>query len=187
GPPPGPPFLHEERSPSRLPLLLVGAGVIAVVILLVVIFSSSSSSPPASKSKANLPSSSSLSSTETQQSTSRTSTATATSSSEASAPPTSPAETHVVVLNATETAGLAHRLSSNLQQSGYTLAAALAGKPSGHTTSAVQYAAGHRADAQQVAQALGISQVQPLEAATAALSSGATVVVIAGADKSSVP
>lgn len=182
GPPPGPPFLREERTPSRLPLLLVGVGVVAVVILLVVVFSSGGSSPSASKSNASL--SSSLSSTVTQQSTSTSSTAT---HSREAPPATSPSETHVVVLNATETAGLAHRLSTNLQQGGYTLSQALAGKPAGHSTSVVQYAVGHRADARQVAQALSISQVAPLEAATAALSSGATVVVIAGADKSSVP
>ena len=173
----------EEFPALTVPLSVAPVAVIAVVVLLVVVFSSGGSSPSAGRSKA--PPSSSLSSSETQQSSSTTSTAT--HSSEASAPAASPSETHVVVLNATETSGLAHRLSTNLQQSGYTLATALAGKPAGHSASSVQYAAGHRADAQQVAQALGISQVAPLEAATAALSSGATVVVIAGADKSSVP
>jgi len=179
GPPPGPPFLREEpRGGSRVPLLIVGVAVVAIVVLLVVVLGSGGSSPSSKGAKA----SSSLSSGESQHSSS-----TATHSSVASAPATSPSETHVVVLNATETAGLAHRLSSNLQQSGYTLASALAGKPAGHSTSVVQYAAGHRADAEHVAQALEISQVQPLEAATAALGSGATVVVIAGADKSSAP
>ncbi len=184
GPPPGPPFLREEpRRGSRLPLLLVGVAVVAIVVLLVVVLGSGGSSPSSSKgAKANLSSSSTLTSTESHRSSSTT-----TQPSEASTPATSPSETHVVVLNSTETAGLARRLSTNLQQSGYTLASALAGRPSAHSTSVVQYAAGHRTDAEHVAQTLEISQVQPLEAATAALSSGATVVVIAGQDKSSAP
>ncbi len=95
----------------------------------------------------------------------------------------SPAETHVVVLNATETNGLAHRLSGNLQRSGYTLAAALSGTPSARSTSVVEYANGHRTEAQHVGQTLGIGEVQPLEGAVAPLVNGAPVVVIAGADQ----
>jgi len=96
----------------------------------------------------------------------------------------SPAETQVVVLNATETNGLAHRLSANLQQSGYAQAAALsAHPPSGRSTSVVEYSSGHRAEAQHVAQTLGISQVTPLEEAIAPLVGSATVAVLAGADQ----
>ncbi len=95
----------------------------------------------------------------------------------------SPAETHVVVLNATETNGLAHRLSGDLQQGGYTLATALSANPPSRSTSVVEYANGHRTEAQHVGQTLGIGEVQPLEGAVAPLVGGASVVVIAGADQ----
>lgn len=183
GPPPGPPFLREEaRRGSRAPLLLVGAAVVAVVVVLVVVLGSGGSSPSANKgARANLTSSS------TTTSQARHTSSTATQPSEASSPATNPAETRVVVLNATETEGLAHRLSGDLQQSGYALAEPLSGKPSAHSTSVVQYTTGHRTDAEHVAQTLEISQVQPLEASVGALATGATVIVIAGQDKSSAP
>ena len=98
----------------------------------------------------------------------------------------SPAETHVVVLNATEATGLAHKLSGNLQQSGYTQSAALSERPpSERSTSVVEYASGHLTEAQHVSQTLGISELAPLESAISPLVGGATVVVIAGADKAS--
>ena len=76
-----------------------------------------------------------------------------------------PAETHVVVLNDTETSGLAHRVAANLQQSGYTQAAAQGAAPAEcPLESVVEYAPGHRVDAQHVAQTLGMSALQPLEA-----------------------
>jgi hypothetical protein len=104
--------------------------------------------------------------------------------SEAPAPAASPAETHVAVLNGTSTTGLAHKLSATLQQSGYAQSAALNGTPPGtRQTTVVEYASGDHADAEQVAQALGVTQVQPMEAAVASLSGSATVVVIAGLDK----
>jgi hypothetical protein len=95
----------------------------------------------------------------------------------------SPAETHVVVLNSTETTGLAHQLSANLRQSGYAQSAALDGHPTLRSTSVVEYAGGHRTEALHVGQTLGISQVQPLEGAIAPLVGSATVVVIAGSDQ----
>jgi hypothetical protein len=91
---------------------------------------------------------------------------------------------NVAVLNGTGTAGLAHHLASDLQQSGYARAAALAGVPPGtHSTTIVQYAHGRRADAQAVAKALNASQVQAIEPSIASLASSATVVVLAGADQ----
>jgi hypothetical protein len=104
--------------------------------------------------------------------------------SESSAPAASPAATSVAVLNGTNTTGLAHSLSKVLQQSGYSQATALNGTPPGsHTITLVEYTAGHRADAQGVASALGVAQVQLMEAAVASLASPAIVVVVAGADK----
>jgi hypothetical protein len=95
-----------------------------------------------------------------------------------------PANTTVAVLNGTSTAGLAHHLASDLQQSGYTLAAASAAVPPGsHPTTVVEYAHGHRADAQTVAKALNVTQVQAMDATTAPLAGSATIVVLAGADQ----
>jgi hypothetical protein len=103
---------------------------------------------------------------------------------EVSAPAASPAETHVVVLNGTNTTGLAHKLSANLQQSGYSQSQPLNGTPPGsHPATVVEYASGHRTDAMHVAQALEVTRIQPLEAAVSSLVGSATVVVIAGLDK----
>jgi LytR cell envelope-related transcriptional attenuator len=104
--------------------------------------------------------------------------------SESSTSAVSPAETQVAVLNGTSTAGLAHRLSSSLQQSGYSQATPLNGTPPGsHQTTVVEYSSGHRAEAAQVARALSVSQVQPMEASVSPLVGSSTVVVIAGMDK----
>ena len=90
----------------------------------------------------------------------------------------------MAVLNGTNTTGLAHSLSKDLQQSGYSQAMALNGTPPGsHPITVVEYTSGHRADAQGVARALGVTQVQPLEAAVSSLAGAATVVVVAGEDK----
>jgi hypothetical protein len=106
--------------------------------------------------------------------------------SEPQTPSVSPAETQVAVLNGTNTTGLAHRLSANLQQSGYSQATPLDGTPPGtRQTTVVQYASGHRAEAEQVAQALDVSTVQPMESAVTPLVGSSTVVVIAGMDKAS--
>ncbi len=97
-----------------------------------------------------------------------------------------PSETAVVVLNGTSTPGLAHHLASDLQQGGYTLAAASAGVPPGtHATTVVEYAPGHRVDAKAVAKALDVTQVQAIESTIASLVGPATVVVLAGADQAS--
>lgn len=148
-----------------------------VVLLIVLLTSGGGSSNKSASSTGTSPSTLSSSSGET------THTTTAHHSSESSLPASNPSETHVVVLNGTETGGLAHRLSGNLQQSGYTLATALNGHPAGRSTTVVEYAPGHRADARHVAQTLGVSQTQPLESSIAAMDGGsATVVVVAGAD-----
>jgi hypothetical protein len=100
----------------------------------------------------------------------------------------SPASTSVAVLNGTGTAGLAHRLSGTLRQSGYGRATALNGRPAGvHQVTVVEYSSGHRGDAEGVARSLGVTQVQPMEAATTSLAGASTVAVIAGADKATGP
>ena len=96
----------------------------------------------------------------------------------------SPAETSVAVLNATEAEGLAHRTASALQQSGYSQAAALNGKPPGSSqVSVVEYVSGHQAEAEGVARSISVTHVQPIESAVAALAGSANVVVVVGADK----
>jgi hypothetical protein len=102
----------------------------------------------------------------------------------AKTPALSPAETTVAVLNATEAEGLAHRTANALQQSGYSQAEALNGKPPGSgQVSIVEYASGHQAEAEGVAHSASVTHVQPMEAAVAALVSSANVVLIVGADK----
>jgi hypothetical protein len=106
------------------------------------------------------------------------------SKSAAKTPALSPAETNVAVLNATETEGLAHRTANELQQNGYSQAAALNGKPPGSgQVSIVEYASGHQAEAEGVAHSANVTHVQPMEAAVAALVNSAPVVLIVGADK----
>jgi hypothetical protein len=97
--------------------------------------------------------------------------------------PANAAEINVAVLNGTETTGLAHRVSTKLQQRGYSQATAVSGRPSGSNQSTVvEYAAGHHGDAQAVARSLSVTNVQPLESSAAALAGSAGVVVVVGAD-----
>jgi hypothetical protein len=166
---PGPPFLQEERSSGRTTALIVGGVVVGVAVLVGVLLSLGGGSHQ---------------NTATGSTSSRSaSSASHGRGSHHARVVASPAETHVVVLNSTETTGLAHRLSANLRQGGYTRSAALDGHPALRATSVVEYAGGHRTEALHVGQTLGISQVQPLESAVAPLAGSATVVVIAGTDQ----
>jgi tRNA A37 threonylcarbamoyladenosine dehydratase len=111
-------------------------------------------------------------------------TTTKSSSSGASASTTSPGQLNVVVLNGTTTTGLAHHVSEELQQHGYTKAAAQTGQPPGaNQTTVVEYASGHQGDAQRVARSLGLTQAQPIEGTVASMAGSASVVVIVGLDK----
>jgi LytR cell envelope-related transcriptional attenuator len=97
-----------------------------------------------------------------------------------------PAETSVTVLNGTETTGLAHRVSGELQQTGYSHATALNGRPAGSgQVTVVEYASGHQSEAQSVARSLSVTHVQLMESEVATLANSANVVVIVGADKAS--
>jgi hypothetical protein len=166
--PPGPPFLEEDR-PRRPTRTLIAIGALVGVVVLVIAVLSLNGEHPNNSASSSSGTTSGTSSTKT-------------GSGEASA--ASPATTAVVVLNGTEAQGLAHRLSGDLQQSGYTQAKALDGHPPGtHATTVVEYSSGHRADAEHVAQTLGIAKVQPLDAGTAALVGGASVAVVAGSDQ----
>ena len=167
------------RSPARATILVLG-GVIAVVVVVVVLVLSSGGSGK-----------SSVHGSTAGQSTARTThhthhTQTSPNHGESSATAASPASTTVAVLNGTSINGLAHSLSKDLQQSGYAQASALNGTPPGsHPTTIIEYSSGHHAEAQGVASALSVTQVQPMETAVSSLAGGATVVVIAGEDKAS--
>jgi hypothetical protein len=152
----------------------VVAGVVAVVLVVSSLGSSSGTSPTTATTAA----------APARAHHTHANTSARTRPSEASAPVISPAEAQVAVLNGTSTPNLAHRLSASLQQSGYSQAAPLSGTPPGsHQTTVVEYSSGHRAEAAQVAQALGVTQVQAMEAAVSPLAGSSTVVVIAGLDK----
>jgi hypothetical protein len=168
---------RPRRSGRTIALIVGGLLVAAVAIGLAVTSLGSSSSPP---STASTPPATSTTTTTSKHSTSHRKT---------TPKPTAPAnaaETPVAVLNGTETTGLAHRVSGELQQVGYSQAAALNGRPPGtNQSTVVEYASGHRGDAEGVAHTLGVSQVQPMEAAVGQLAGSANVVVVVGADKAS--
>jgi LytR cell envelope-related transcriptional attenuator len=168
-------YSRSRRSPARATVLIVGAVVIGVVAVVLVVSSLGGSG---GKSAANTATSTTTAHAPAHH------THTSTHPSEVSTPTVNPAEAQVAVLNGTSTPNLAHRLSASLQQSGYSQATPLNGTPPGsHQTTVVEYSSGHRAEAAQVAQVLGVSQVQPIEAAVSPLVGSSTVVVIAGLDK----
>jgi hypothetical protein len=162
-------------------MLIVG-GVIVLVVALVLVLSSGGSGKSTGQGSTGSQSSEKTASTTTTGS--HTHKQASSHHSESAVAAASPAATSVAVLNGTNTTGLAHSLSKALQQSGYSQATALNGSPPGsHATTLVEYRSGHRADAQGVASALGVAQVQPMETALTSLAGPATVVVLAGADK----
>ncbi|HXP99812.1 MAG TPA: LytR C-terminal domain-containing protein [Solirubrobacteraceae bacterium] len=162
----GPKYFKPERSPGRATALVVG-GVVALVVVVALAFTllkgggggapATHSTPPANAHAATAP----------------------------KATVSNPAELAVTVLNGTETTGLAHHLAAALQQGGYAHASASAAVPPGgaHANTVVEYVSGHRADGQAVAKALNVTNVQAIEGSVASLTSGATVVVVAGADQ----
>jgi len=168
----------SSRSRRRSTALIVG-GVLLVAAALVVVFTSLGGSS-GGKSATQPSASSSVVAAKAHRSAPHK----ASHRPAAKSPAANPAETAVVVLNGTETTGLAHHISADLQQSGYSQATALDGRPPGAgQVTVVQYTAGHQAEAEGVAHSLSVSQVQPVEATVASLAGSAKVVVIVGADK----
>jgi hypothetical protein len=160
-------------------MIVVGIGVLAILALVLVLATKGGSAPTKGATGTSFTTGSAT------QTTTGTGHHTASSKSSAKqAKATSPAETSVVVLNGTETTGLAHRVSSELQQSGYSQAAPLDGRPPGaNEATVVEYAGGHQADAAGVARSLSVSHVEPMEQAVAVLAGSAKVVVVVGTDK----
>lgn len=160
----------DRSSPgARIAVLaIVGVVVVVLVLLFVVLHGSHSATPTtASGHKGHAASSRAA-------------------RHSAAAPATSPATLPVVVLNGTSVNGLAHHLAGDLTQNGYNDASPQTASPGTNTpTSTVYYASGDRADAQGVAQVLGMSTVAPITAAIRAISGAAPVVVVAGMDQAS--
>jgi hypothetical protein len=151
---------------------VIAAGLAIVVVLVVVLASKGGSSPTKGTGSTSA------------QGTSGSKTVKAHHKAKALAKAENPADTTVSVLNGTETTGLARRVSTSLQQSGYSQATAQFGSPPGsHEVTVVEYASGHQADAEGVAHSLSVSHVQPMEQAVATLAGSAKVVVIVGADE----
>jgi hypothetical protein len=167
---------READGSSRRRAILAAVGVAVVIGLVAVLLTKGGGGSPGKTATSTTVSSSSQVTT-----TAKTHQKKASRPTVKAAPP---AETPVSVLNGTETTGLAHRISSSLQQSGYSQAAALTGRPPGaNEVTVVEYATGHKADAEGVAHTLSVSNVQPEEQAVAVLAGSASVVVIVGADK----
>lgn len=172
-------YRSERRSPARATLLIVGGVIIGVAVIVAIVLSLGGSSKGGGSPSTAASSASPGTTASTKQKASGT-TSTRTSSG---AGPTA-GETNVAVLNGTGTTGLAHRVSGELRSQGFSKATALNGRPPGaNQVTVVEYASGHRAQAQGVARSLGVSQAQPIEGTVASLAGSATVVVIVGLDK----
>ncbi len=174
--PPDATVSRVRRSPPRPPVLIAGAAAVCAIVAVLAfavlgLGDSGTSSAKTSTSSAAAPAPAPASTARMRPR----------RTAPAQAPAVSPAETQVAVINGTGTAGLAHRLAASLQQSGYSQATPLDGVPPGtRQTTVVQYTSGHHAEASGVARALGVSQVQPIEASVSPLVGASTVVVVAG-------
>jgi hypothetical protein len=166
---------EERRAPARTTaLVLLGVVLVGVlaVILITTLGKGGSSSPPTTGTQANAVTTTHTTSVHHHGTTKSLS---------------NPATVSVSVLNGTETTGLAHDLAASLKEHGYTRAVPLDGHPPGtYPKTVVEYTNGHSADAHNIAKQLGIasSEVQQMDPATAPLTNGAVVVVVAGVDES---
>jgi hypothetical protein len=167
----------EPKRSSGRPIALIAGGALALAVVLVLAFVVFGGGSSGSKGASTIASSSSHE-TATAHAKAHTKT---TPKSRPQAPP--PAETTVAVLNGTETTNLAHRISAELQQNGYSQATPLDGRPPGaNQVTVVEYSAGQQAAAEGVARSLSGAQVHPLETAVAPLAGSSQVVVIVGAN-----
>ncbi len=166
-----------RRSPARATVLIVGGVLVVVAVVAIILFSGGGGSSGTSATQSSSASTTHTSAAHSKSHPRHASTAASTSAA-------SPAETSVAVLNGTETTGLAHQVSTTLRQNGYTQATALSGRPPGaNQVTVVEYAPGHKADAEGVARSISVTGVQPMESATASLAGPASVAVVVGLDK----
>jgi hypothetical protein len=94
-----------------------------------------------------------------------------------------PGNVTVAVLNGTTVPGLAAALRDQIAAAGFKKGTINVFSDQQLAESVVQYAPGHQAEAKAVSRRVGISQREPVTADSRALAGGATVIVIAGADK----
>jgi hypothetical protein len=95
-----------------------------------------------------------------------------------------PASVTVAVLNGTTVPGLAATLSDQVSAAGFKVGTITNFYDQQLAESVVQYAPGHQAEAKTVSRRVGITQREPVNPSSRALAGDATVIVIAGADKS---
>jgi hypothetical protein len=97
-----------------------------------------------------------------------------------------PSKVTVAVLNGTTVPGLAKQVGDEVESHGFTLGtvANTADQQQQRAESVVLYAPGHEREAMAVSRRLSINQRQPIDPASQELAGDATVVVIAGADRS---
>jgi hypothetical protein len=171
-------YRAERSSPARATLLIVGGLLVLAAVVVAVVLSLGGGSNGAHASSTGAAEAGGAAES------SRSSSAQSSGSSSSGTAAVDRGQTSVVVLNGTSTTGLAHRISGELQQRGFTKATALDGKPPGaNQVTVVEYTSGHHAAAESVAHTLGVTQAQPIEGTVASLAGSATVVVIVGLDK----
>jgi hypothetical protein len=89
----------------------------------------------------------------------------------------------VSVLNGTTVPGLAAKVGDKVDALGFQLGNVTNNSDQSRNESVVLYAPGHQREAAAVARKLGISQREPIDAASQALAGDAGVVVVAGTDQ----
>jgi len=94
-----------------------------------------------------------------------------------------PSSVTVSVLNGTTVAGLAAKVGDRVENLGFQLGNVTNNSDQSRNESVVLYAPGHQREAAAVARKLGISQREPIDAASQALAGDAGVVIIAGSDQ----
>jgi hypothetical protein len=94
-----------------------------------------------------------------------------------------PASVTVAVLNGTTVPGLAATLSDQVSRAGFNVGTITNFSDQQLAESVVQFAPGHKREAESVSRRLGIDQREPVNPSTQGLAGDATVIVIAGADK----
>jgi LytR cell envelope-related transcriptional attenuator len=94
-----------------------------------------------------------------------------------------PGSVTVAVLNGTTVNGLAAALRDQIVAAGFRKGTINSFSDQQLAESVVEYAPGHQAEAQAVGRRFGISRREPVTANSRALAGGATLIVIAGADK----
>ena len=99
------------------------------------------------------------------------------------APGIDPGDVRVAVLNGTTVPGLAAQIGDSIERQGFQLGTVTNFIDQQRAESVVKYAPGAEREAADVGKRLKISQREPIDAESQGLAGDATVVVVAGADK----